>query len=448
MKIVCHFKPTEKQRAALNILSDDSHKYVLYGGSARSGKTYLGCYWVTKLCMQYPGTRYLIARKQLSDLKATTMKTLFEKLFPALGIDASFYDYNAQDKELIFFNGSTILFRQLFYKPSDPLVQELGSLELTSSWIDEAGEIVFMVYDILKSRTGQWRNSEYNIPGKILLTSNPVKNWLYTSFFKPTKDGTITPERIFIPALPTDNEYLTQAELENLKNITDSITRERLLHGAWEYADEPGMLIEYENIVNLFANDAIPDGAGFITCDAARYGSDKAVIIRWSGLRAEDIYTFEKSATTEIEDKIREIAKDNNITMLSVIVDDDGVGGGVVDHLHCRGFINGSHPIASENYQNLKCQCYYKLAEMINHNRIFIKTNGETVKNTIIEELEQVKQRDVDSDGKLSVMPKERIKEILGRSPDFADSLMMRMYFEIQPRYHTLLYVPRRHNRI
>jgi hypothetical protein len=29
-------------------------------------------------------------------------------------------------------------------------------------------------------------------------------------------------------------------------------------------------------------------------------------------------------------------------------------------------------------------------------------------------------------------MPKEKIKELLGRSPDYADALMMRMYFTLQ----------------
>ena len=35
------------------------------------------------------------------------------------------------------------------------------------------------------------------------------------------------------------------------------------------------------------------------------------------------------------------------------------------------------------------------------------------------------------SDGKLKIVSKEEIKEQLGRSPDFADTLMMRMWFEL-----------------
>ena len=51
----------------------------------------------------------------------------------------------------------------------------------------------------------------------------------------------------------------------------------------------------------------------------------------------------------------------------------------------------------------------------------------------MIQELEQVKQKDIDKDGKVALIGKESIKEVLGRSPDIADALMMRMYFELQP---------------
>jgi len=44
-------------------------------------------------------------------------------------------------------------------------------------------------------------------------------------------------------------------------------------------------------------------------------------------------------------------------------------------------------------------------------------------------ELEQVKRDKIDSDGKLQIIPKDKVKELIGRSPDYSDALMMRMYF-------------------
>jgi hypothetical protein len=41
---------------------------------------------------------------------------------------------------------------------------------------------------------------------------------------------------------------------------------------------------------------------------------------------------------------------------------------------------------------------------------------------------------DADKDGKLRLMPKEKIKEYIGRSPDWLDCFIMRMWFETQPQ--------------
>jgi phage terminase large subunit len=40
----------------------------------------------------------------------------------------------------------------------------------------------------------------------------------------------------------------------------------------------------------------------------------------------------------------------------------------------------------------------------------------------------------MDKDGKKQVMPKDKVKEMIGRSPDFSDTLMMREWFELAPR--------------
>ena len=53
----------------------------------------------------------------------------------------------------------------------------------------------------------------------------------------------------------------------------------------------------------------------------------------------------------------------------------------------------------------------------------------------IIQELEQVKQHNMDKDGKKAIIPKDKVKEAIGRSPDFSDALMMRMWFEFEVKY-------------
>lgn len=50
----------------------------------------------------------------------------------------------------------------------------------------------------------------------------------------------------------------------------------------------------------------------------------------------------------------------------------------------------------------------------------------------LIEDLQQVKQKDKDKDSKFALVGKEIIKEILGRSPDIGDILAFRMIFELK----------------
>ncbi|MEB5184795.1 hypothetical protein RXV03_28080, partial [Pseudomonas aeruginosa] len=53
------------------------------------------------------------------------------------------------------------------------------------------------------------------------------------------------------------------------------------------------------------------------------------------------------------------------------------------------------------------------------------------IRDALVEELEQIRQIDIDKEGKIKIMPKEDIKERIGRSPDYSDAMMMRMYFTI-----------------
>ena len=69
----------------------------------------------------------------------------------------------------------------------------------------------------------------------------------------------------------------------------------------------------------------------------------------------------------------------------------------------------------------------------INKNGLYLECESAEVKQWIIEELEQVKQKELDSDMKKGVVPKDKVKELLGRSPDFADTIMMREYFDLKP---------------
>ena len=66
---------------------------------------------------------------------------------------------------------------------------------------------------------------------------------------------------------------------------------------------------------------------------------------------------------------------------------------------------------------------------MIQNGEIYVDCKDGNVIDELSKELEQVKRDKIDSDGKLRILPKEKVKELIGRSPDYSDALMMRMYF-------------------
>jgi len=141
------------------------------------------------------------------------------------------------------------------------------------------------------------------------------------------------------------------------------------------------------------------------------------------------------SKTTELKVKIIELQRKYKIPNKQVIVDQDGVGGGVMDNLNCKGFTNNSKALPvdgeKENYDNLKSQCGFGLAKKINSNEITIKVNLDNrVKESIIAELEVLKRQD---DITLKLITKDDMKKLIGHSPDYLDAMLMRYYFELKP---------------
>ena len=431
-----------KQTTALDLLEDKTTNEILFGGGAGGGKTALGCYWQLKQRLKYPNTRGLIGRAVLKTLKETTLVSFFQ-IAKMQGLEANkHFKFNAQSSTIEFPNGSTILLKDLYSYPSDPNFDELGSLEITDAFIDEANQVDDKARNIIKSRI-RFQLDQNDLVPKILYTCNPAKNWTYSEFYKPQQENTISKNKRFITSLIDDNPYISKHYKENLLTL-DSVSKERLLFGNWEYLDDPAQLIDYDKILDSFTNTFVPIGDAFITCDVARFGNDSTVIGIWSGFRVR-LYQFNNKSVVEVAELIKNFALEHKVPSSNIICDEDGVGGGVVDILRCKGFVNNSSPLENpitkkkENFDNLKSQCYFKLADMVNKAEVYIQADGKQ-KQTIIQELEQVKQKSVDNDMKKGVIPKDKVKAAIGRSPDFSDCLAMRMFFEYTPRFQVSVF--------
>lgn len=421
----------KKQENALYFLKDEVTEEVLYGGAAGGGKSALGCLWLIEMCQNYPKTRWLMGRSKLKTLKETTLNTFFE-LASRLDISNQFR-YNAQDHIIYWNNGSEIILKDLFLYPSDPNFDSLGSLEITGAFIDECNQVVYKAWQIVKSRI-RYKLSEFDLIPKMLGTCNPAKNWTYKEFYKPTKDGSIRDFRKFIPSLPTDNPNLHPSYLQSLLRL-DKNSKQRLYYGNWEYDDDPATLIDNDSISDYFNPTHLkPEGVKYMTIDVARKGKDKTVFRIWHGWLCISRFEIAKSGIDEVVNKAKEFQIKYSISNSNVIADEDGVGGGVIDFLKCKGFVNNSKALNKENFDNLKSQCSIKMAQKIVNREVGELCDDDVVREITAEEMEQVKMKDIDKDGKQGIISKDKVKEMIGRSPDEWDSIMMRIWFDLVPK--------------
>jgi hypothetical protein len=426
-----NFKPLTRQSEALKFLSADSNvETILYGGAAGGGKTMLGCMWQILRRLKYPGTRSLIGRAKLDTLKKTTMNTFFQ-VAADIGLRAGEdYSYNQQSHIIKFSNGSEIILADLFLYPSDPHFQDLGGLELTDVFLDEATEISEKAYSVVCSRI-RYKLNEFGLKPKILLTCNPSKGWIYNQFYLPYKNQNLPEHLAFVQALPGDNIHLPDAYVTSLSRLPEA-DRKRLLEGDWEFDNSSDRLYLYDELMRCF-REPMNVGEGYITADIARLGKDRTVLCVWKGLSCIDIVVLRQKRQDEVKAEIQRLMNQYSVRLSNVLADADGVGGGLVDSLRCREFMNGSKAVRGTQYMNLKADCYFRLGELIDKNEITFPIKWQ---EDICKELELIRRVDPDKEGKLRVTSKDTISQRTGGiSPDIADAIMMRAYFELNRNY-------------
>ncbi|MEX2017594.1 MAG: phage terminase large subunit, partial [Candidatus Pacearchaeota archaeon] len=379
-----------KQTEMLKVLDDDIHTEVFMGGAAGGSKSFTGCLWQIKRRMTYPGSRGFLARAQLKTLKESTLLTFFDvcnRLGLKQGVDIK---YNVMTGVIKFSNGSEEYLKDLFLYPSDPDFVSLGSTEFTDGFIDEMPEITEQAYQIIRSRI-RYKLDEFKLIPKIGMGSNPCKTFIYREFYKKWNENKLEHYKAYIRASVYDNPFISQHYIENLKKL-DNKNRERLLNGNWEYDDDPMKLFDYDKIIDLFTNNA-QRGRKYCIVDQAGFGRDKCIISIWDGLFVTEAIMKENISSQELD----KLLTDRLIPRSQCAVDEGGVGFGLVKDLPgIVGFVANSSPIKKiketkedktiHNYKNLRCQCWFMLANYVNSGLIGIYRGiSMDIRNMLVE---------------------------------------------------------------
>ena len=218
--------------------------------------------------------------------------------------------------------------------------------------------------------------------------------------------------------------------------------------------DNTGALFKYDSLVDIFSNTVVAEPGKYLIVDIADDGSDKTIFSFWEGLDEVLRIEFKRLNTEGIIQRIREYAAAKKIPFSHIAVDAIGVGAGVASSSLLDGIIGFKSSFAAiktddnivflpntgytktssltSDYKNLRSQCIFTLADLVNNHKIASKATGRQ-KESIIEELSNYQDTST-GDGKRMATQKEDIKEAIGHSPDASDCFIMRMYFVIMSR--------------
>lgn len=167
-----------------------------------------------------------------------------------------------------------------------------------------------------------------------------------------------------------------------------------------------------------------------IGIDVARFGSDKTVMLRRNGGYVNDAVSWAKKDTSETSERVFNTI-DPQDHMTTLLIDETGVGGGVVDQLrkmvannalfrfNVRGINFGAATTQPEKFYNYRAEMFWNLRELFINHKIALPDDPE-----LANELASIRY-EYTTKSQLKIEAKDEIKKRTGKSPDKADALAL-----------------------
>ena len=407
-----------KQTEALE--ASKRFKFVLFGGSVGSGKSYWlrwsAVYWLMKYYAKYQlkGVRagvFCEDYPSLNDRHLTKVKYEFPDW---LG------KFNEQKHEFTLapeYGSGIIAFRNL----DEP--EKYLSVEFALEAIDEINRNPKTTFDMLRSRH-RW-------PGikdvKFIAGCNPlgeawVKNMWVKRLFPPNEKEQY--EFVFVPALPTDNPHLDESYYKSLESLPEN-QRKAYLEGNWDAFDESMDEKGYTRLVNdrEFQSVQVQSGehTGYklLGVDPAAGGDNSAIVMK-SGNLIEVLFNQKMPNTMDLYGVV--VEKYHKLKADMIVVDKTGVGQGLYDRLKDVGYnvrgVSFGEKSEDDQFGNLKAEWHWRL-------RKWLLSGGRLLANYGWNEIEIVKYKN--KDGKIIIQPKEDLFREGIMSPNVVDAAVLTM---------------------
>lgn len=163
-----------------------------------------------------------------------------------------------------------------------------------------------------------------------------------------------------------------------------------------------------------------------IGCDVARFGDDSTAIHVRRGGKSLLHETYNHRDTGHTAGRLKELCEQFAPTCatepkrIPCNIDDNGVGGGVVDQAKGYNFIPVNAQCVAQvedKYPNIHSEMLFGLAEKLAKGQISLRDLPSTVRDTLKNQSVGVTYS-LDNDGRRKAEPSKKIKERLGHSPD------------------------------
>lgn len=377
-----------------------------------TGKTLCLLTKIYEYCETYPGTTALIVRKEYTDLKDSTIKdfqTYFECTVGA-------------DKDYKLPNGSVIMFRH-----ADELMV-LKNLNLGIVGVEQAEEFFDETqFTFLRDRLRQ-NNGAPVLPICIIANANG-RNWIYRMWISNPASADFEG----ITATTFDNARNLRpdfiADLKRMETEAPAHYRQFVLNDFNESSTDDALftapVLYASPLIEVYGKTGIPRRV--MAVDVARFGNDETVysiIETYGALRWEQILQQCRSKDDTMQTVGRAISFMQEFNIDITVVDEGGIGGGVVDRLNelnktVVAFDGARKPKHTERYYNLRSEGYFELKELFDKG--WIKIINDPM---LMDQLLSITFK-FNSNGTRMITPKDVMRKNGLKSPDRADALMM-----------------------
>lgn len=359
-------------------------------------------------------TRILAAREQQNSIADSSHKLLADLI-----AEYGWTEFTVQRDTIYHANGSEFIFKGLRNN-----TQNIKSLEgIDIAWVDEAQMISKSSIDILTPTIRK--------PGsQIIWTMNRLNELdpVYAEYALKSRDDCIVLELNYDVAerygwLPK----VIKDEIEYDKEHNPELYSHKWLGLPMNQVDNA--IIGRDAVLGAMQRNIEPEGQREIGVDVARMGNDRTELVMRQGLKEIARETYTKLRTTDVVEKVIQMAGADKQMLIKV--DDTGVGGGVTDELMKQGYnvmaINfGSSATDKNKYTNLISEAWFYMQTIMPETQL-------TEDNELLMELSNRAWK-MDSKGRRAVESKDDYKKRGYRSPDKADATILCFYTPQYPK--------------